>query len=400
MTAVIRLQAVTKIFGPDPSAALALVRRGRSRAELLAETDHVLALDHIDLEVARGAVFVVMGLSGSGKSTLVRCVNRLVEPTAGKILVDGTDVTALPRTDLLRLRSDKLGMVFQHFALLPHRSVLDNVAFGLEVRGSPRAERHARAREVLKQVGLEGWEKRPPAELSGGMQQRVGLARALALDPPILLMDEPFSGLDPLIRKEMQRELLAIQARLRKTIVFITHDLDEAVTLGDRIAILRDGRIEQQGSPQEIILAPASDLVGAFVRDVNALKVLTAESAMEAAAGSGRDAYRLGDPLPAGDGVRNAVLVVDREGRYLGLTTRPELGGIVAAGAEKLRGSCGGPAAVRCRAPLGAAIEAVSRPPFLVPVTDAEQHLVGVLTRESVFATLRRAGRGAGDGAG
>jgi glycine betaine/proline transport system ATP-binding protein len=400
MTAVIRLDGITKIYGPDPSTALGLVRQGRSRAELLAETDHVLALDRVDLEVPAGAVFVVMGLSGSGKSTLVRCINRLVEPTSGRILVDGTDLTALPRADLLQIRSDKLGMVFQHFALLPHRTVLDNVAFGLEVRGVPRAVRHARAREVLKQVGLEGWEKRLPAELSGGMQQRVGLARALALDPPILLMDEPFSGLDPLIRKEMQRELLDIQARLHKTIVFITHDLDEAVTLGDRIAILRDGRIEQQGSPQEIVLAPASELVGAFVRDVNALKVLTAESAMESAAGSGRDAYRLGDPLPAADAARQAVLVVDRDGRYLGLTTGPELGEMVAAGAETLRASPGGgPAAVRCRAPLGAALEAVARPPFLVPVTDAEQRLVGVLTRESVFATLRRAGRGAGGGA-
>ena len=397
MSAVIRLDGVTKIYGPDPPAALRLVRQGRSRADLLAETDHVLALDDIHLEVSKGTVFVVMGLSGSGKSTLVRCINRLVDPTVGKIFVDGTEVTAVPRADLLRLRSEKLGMVFQHFALLPHRNVLDNVAFGLEVRGVVRAVRHAKAQDVLKQVGLEGWERRLPAELSGGMKQRVGLARALALDPPILLMDEPFSGLDPLIRKEMQRELLGIQERLRKTIVFITHDLDEAVTIGDRIAILRDGRIEQQGSSQEIVLSPASDLVGAFVRDVNALKVLTAESAME----SGRSVYRLGDPLPAEGAEPREIFVVDGDGRYLGFATRPELGEILVAGSEELRGSLrGGPAAVQRRAPLGSALEAVARPPFLVPVTDAEQRLVGVLTRESVFATLRRAGRGAGDGAG
>lgn len=333
----IRVEGLTKVFGPQPRRALERIERGCSRGELLRETGHVLAVDRLSLVVGRGEVFAVMGLSGSGKSTLIRCINRLVEPTSGRIFVDDLDITTLPRPALLRLRSEKLGMVFQHYALLPHRTVLDNVAFGLEVQGIPRAARHEKAREALRQVSLEGWEGRLPAELSGGMQQRVGLARALALNPPILLMDEPFSGLDPLIRKEMQRELLALQQRLRKTIVFITHDLDEALTLGDRICVLRDGRIEQEGTPQEIVLAPSSDFVGAFVRDVNVLKVLTVESAMDEAAGEPSGGPRLG---------RSASL---RE-----------------------------------------ALEAIARPPFLAAVVDDDDRVLGAVTRESLFATLKR----------
>lgn len=391
METVIRFVNVYKIYGPDPARALGLVRQGYSAASLLAETDHVLALDNVNLEVLRGETFVVMGLSGSGKSTLVRCINRLVDPTVGKIFVDGTEITALPKSDLLRLRSAKLGMVFQNFALLPHRNVLDNVAFGLEVQGESRPIRYEKAREALKQVGLEGWERRLPAELSGGMQQRVGLARALALNPPILLMDEPFSGLDPLIRKEMQRELLGIQQRLRKTIVFITHDLDEALTLGDRICILRHGRIEQQGSPQQIVLSPSTDHVGDFVRDVNFLKVLTAESVMDTTL----TICKLGEPPPSlspgGAGQAERVCMVDRDGRYVGLLQGPQLAEALAAGHDVLRRLLsGGPPQFRPGEPLKNLLEAIARPPFLVPVTDAEGRLLGTVTRESVFAMLRR----------
>lgn len=391
MEPVIRLERVTKIYGPDPARALELVQQGYARADLLAETDHVLALDDVSLDVCRGEVFVIMGLSGSGKSTLVRCINRLVEPTTGKVFVDETEVTALPKRDLLRLRSERLGMVFQHFALLPHRNVLDNVAFGLEVQGEDRASRHEKAREALKQVGLEGWGRRRPAELSGGMQQRVGLARALALNPPILLMDEPFSGLDPLIRKEMQRELLDLQRRLRKTVVFITHDLDEALTIGDRVGILRDGRIEQQGSPQQIVLSPSSKHVAAFVRDVNFLKVLTAESVME----TGLRIYRLGggppSPPPPGAAEPEAVFIVDQDGGYLGILPPPQLAEVIAAGPESVcRSLPDRPPRLRPQEPLQNALEAIARPPFLVAVTDAEERLVGAVTRESVLSTLRR----------
>ncbi len=387
----IRLDGLTKIFGPDAHHALALVERGYTRRQLLQETAHVLAVDRISLTIERGIVFTVMGLSGSGKSTLVRCINRLVEPTAGKVYVDGTDITALSRRDLLRLRSEKLAMVFQHYALLPHRNVLDNVAFGLELQGEPRQLRYRKAREALKQVGLEGWEERLPAELSGGMQQRVGLARALAVNTPILLMDEPFSGLDPLIRKEMQRELLALEKGLRKTIVFITHDLDEALTLGDQICVLRDGRIEQQGSPQEIILSPSSDLIRAFVRDVNFLKVLTVESVME----TSLTVYELGGPgpppPPPGATGPEAVFVVDSGGRYLGLLPREQFANAIPAGPQVVRRALSnGWPKLRNRTPLRDALEAIARPPFVVAVTDDEQRLVGAITRESVFAMLRR----------
>lgn len=221
-----------------------------------------------------------MGLSGSGKSTLLRCINRIHDPTSGKVTVAGIDVTSLDRRGLERLRRQKFGMVFQRFALFPHRTVIGNVEYGLEIRGVPARERRERALQVLELVGLAGWENRRPDELSGGMQQRVGLARALAVDPDILLMDEAFSALDPLIKREMQDELLTLQSRMQKTIVFITHDLDEALKLGDRIAVLRDGRIEQIGTPEEIISRPASDYVAAFTAGVDRSKVLTASSVM------------------------------------------------------------------------------------------------------------------------
>jgi glycine betaine/proline transport system ATP-binding protein len=236
---------------------------------LLAETRNVLALDDVSLSVERGETFVVMGLSGSGKSTLLRHINRLIDPTEGEILVDGVDVLGLSIRDLEQFRRKKMAMVFQHFGLFPHRTVIDNVAYGLEVRGVAKAARRAKAGEWVATVGLAGYEERYPSALSGGMRQRVGLARALCADAEILLMDEAFSALDPLIRSEMQEQLSGLQARLRKTIVFITHDLDEALRLGDRIAILKDGRVGQVGTPAEIVGNPADDYVRAFVAAVN-----------------------------------------------------------------------------------------------------------------------------------
>ncbi len=266
---LIRFERVYKIFGPAPAKALERVRAGLSKAALLAECGHTLALDAVTLAVERGEVFAVMGLSGSGKSTLVRLVNRLIEPTAGTITVDGTDVTALAPDALRAFRREKASMVFQGFALLPHRSVLENVAFGLEIRGMARQERERIAKAAVADAGLEGQEARYPAELSGGMRQRVGLARALAAGTEILLMDEPFGALDPLTRREMQDHLIGLQRRYRKTIVFITHDLDEALRLGDRadgrIAILNEGRVVQVGSGREILERPADDYVARFV---------------------------------------------------------------------------------------------------------------------------------------
>ena len=270
-----------KIFGPRPETLGRELDAGLSRAEILEQTGHVLAVRDVSFEVQEGEIFVVMGLSGSGKSTLVRCLSRLIEPTRGEILLDGRDVVRMGRAELLEVRRHQMSMVFQRFGLFPHRRVLDNVAYGLEVQGLGRAERHAQAQTMLEMVGLKEWANHFPHELSGGMQQRVGLARALAVNPAVLLCDEPFSALDPLIRREMQDELIRLQKRLRKTMIFITHDFLEALKLGDRIAIMRDGEVVQVGTPQEIVSHPADGYVRAFTQDVPRAKVLTAASIMQ-----------------------------------------------------------------------------------------------------------------------
>jgi len=282
MTApLIRIAGLYKVFGDDPAAVMPLVRAGRAKEDILAETGHTLGLRNINLDIARGGIFVIMGLSGSGKSTLIRHFNRLIDPTEGRVTVDGTDIMTLSQKDLEAFRRRRIAMVFQRFALMPHRTVIENVAYGLTVQGVARDTRRDRAVRWLQAVGLTGYEAQYPAQLSGGQQQRVGLARALCTDADILLMDEPFSALDPLIRSEMQDQLLALQKNLHKTIVFITHDLDEALRLGDRIAILKDGELVQIGAPAEILLRPADDYVAAFVRDVNRSRALTVEAVMK-----------------------------------------------------------------------------------------------------------------------
>ena len=265
---LIRIANLYKIFGKTPETVLPLVQNGQSKDTLLAETGHTIGLRDINLTVEKGEVFVVMGLSGSGKSTLIRHLNRLIKPTTGLIHVGETDVLALDQEALEAFRRHKLSMVFQRFALLPHRTVLENVAFGLTIREIVKDEREIQARVWIKRVGLSGYEDQFPAQLSGGQQQRVGLARALCTNPEILLMDEAFSALDPLIRSEMQQQLIGLQEDLQKTVLFITHDLDEALRIGDRIAILKDGEISQVGTPDEILENPADDYVAAFVRDV------------------------------------------------------------------------------------------------------------------------------------
>ncbi len=277
----ISLENVWKVFGPTPERIVAQITPEMSRAEVQAQTGHVLAVRDVTFDVHAGEIFCVMGLSGSGKSTLIRCLTRLIEPTAGRITVNGADVTAMDDNALRTLRRNDISMVFQRFALLPHRRVVENVAFGLEVRGLGREEREAAALDVLNMVGLQGWEYHYPHELSGGMQQRVGLARALAVDPDVLMCDEPFSALDPLIRREMQDELLRLQQTLDKTIVFITHDFLEALKIGDRIAIMKDGVVVQIGTPEQIVANPANEYVREFTKDVPRVKVLTAAAIMQ-----------------------------------------------------------------------------------------------------------------------
>ena len=276
----ISCQNLWKIFGPDPQRALTLIKDGMTKEEVLEQTGHVIAIRDISFDVKEGEVFVIMGLSGSGKSTLIRCLNRLIEPTKGQILVDGVDLATMNETELRVARRHKLCMVFQQFALFPHRSVIDNVAYGLEVQGMDKEERHERALGVLDMVGLNGWEYSYPDELSGGMQQRVGLARALAVDPEILLMDEPFSALDPLIRRQLQDEFINLMETVHKTIVFITHDLNEALKLGERVAIMKDGQFVQLGNPEDIVAGPADEYVTEFVRDVPRSKVVSVRNIM------------------------------------------------------------------------------------------------------------------------
>ncbi len=276
----VELHHIWKIFGPNPQYVLEQMTDGNSRAEVLSDTGHVLAVRDVSFQVAEGEIFVVMGLSGSGKSTLVRCLSRLIEPTAGKVMINGTDVTAMNEHDLRELRRHTVTMVFQRFGLFPHRRIIDNVGYGLEIQGMEQNERRQKSKQILELVGLKGWENHYPHELSGGMQQRVGLGRALAVDPEIMLCDEPFSALDPLIRRDMQNELLNLQKTLHKTIIFITHDFLEALKLGDRIAIMKDGAIVQLGTPQEIVAHPVNDYVREFTRDVPRAKVLTAATIM------------------------------------------------------------------------------------------------------------------------
>ena len=275
------VQGLWKVFGDKPERALDPAYSSKSRSEIQDELGLVVALRDVSFSVEQGQIFVVMGLSGSGKSTLVRALIRLVEPTRGSVNIDGEDVLSYSPSQLMQFRRQKIAMVFQNYGLLPHRSVLDNVALGLEVRGIDRETRYRMALDSIETVGLGGWEDYRPREMSGGMQQRVGLARALAVDPDMLLMDEPFSGLDPLIRRELQDELISLQTRLHKTIVFITHDLNEALKIGDRVAIMRDGQIIQQGSPEEIVALPTDEYVTEFVQDVSRAKVIQAKAIMQ-----------------------------------------------------------------------------------------------------------------------
>jgi glycine betaine/proline transport system ATP-binding protein len=320
---------VWKIFGHSPERVLRTLTGDQSAGRVLDETGHVLAVRGVSFDVRKGETFVVMGLSGSGKSTLVRCISRLTDPTRGEVLIDGRDVLRMGDDELRELRRHKVSMVFQNFGLLPHRRVIDNVAYGLEVRGVPKGERLAQAARMIELVGLAGWEHHLPRQLSGGMQQRVGLARALAVDPEILLFDEPFSALDPLIRREMQDELLRLQSTLHKTSIFITHDFAEALKLGDRIAIMRHGQFVQVGTPQELVLNPKNDYVNSFVKDAPRAKVLTAATIMTPGANGANGQHArvradasLEEVLPLLAERDAPVAVVDGDGATVGAIDR------------------------------------------------------------------------------
>jgi len=317
----IKVEDLSVIFGKRVKEAQDLIKQGKNKVEILNETGCTVGVNNASLEIKEGEVFVVMGLSGSGKSTLLRCFNRLIEPTTGKLYVDDQNVLDLNDHDLrMKYRREKMTMVFQHFGLLPHRSVSSNVAFGLEIQGVDEETRINKAYDVIKTVGLEGYEEKMTGQLSGGMQQRVGLARALATDPEILLMDEAFSALDPLIRTNMQDELLDLQEKVHKTILFITHDLDEALKLGDRIAIMKDGKIVQTGTPEEILTNPANDYVKAFVENVDRGGIVTANTVMfnnPANVRIKQDGPRAALRKMSNAGV-TSLPVIDQEGKFIG----------------------------------------------------------------------------------
>ena len=324
---MISCRGVWKVFGPKAERVVGSPDADLPRAELEARTGCVAAVRDVSFDVPEGGVFVVMGLSGSGKSTLIRCFSRLIEPTAGEVVIDGHDVRSLSTAELRELRRSRMSMVFQNFGLLPHRRALDNVAFGLEVQGVSKAQRHARAAEILKLVGLEDAASQFPSELSGGMQQRVGLARAFAVDPKVLLYDEPFSALDPLIRRDMQDEVIRLQRDVQKTMIFITHDLAEALKLGERIAIMKDGRFVQVGTPEEVVAHPADDYVADFTRDVPRTHVLTVRAIMRRSddaaeyAGDVAAATVVQDLLPLVAEERRPFRVVD-DGAQIGVVDR------------------------------------------------------------------------------
>lgn len=327
----IEVKNASKIFGKSSKRAAQLLKEGKTKKEILKETGATVGVNNAAFDVLDGEIFVIMGLSGSGKSTLVRLLNRLIDPTAGQILLDGEDIVKMNKEQLRNVRRKKIGMVFQNFALFPHKTILENTEYGLEIQGVAKEERKNKAIESLHLVGLSGYESQYPGQLSGGMQQRVGLARALANDPDILLMDEAFSALDPLIRKDMQDELLQLHEDMGKTIIFITHDLDEALRIGDRIALMKDGEIVQIGTPEEILMNPSNDYVERFVEDVDLSKVLTANHIMKHADTvqidrGPRVALRLMESLRI-----SSIYVVDKGGRLMGALTAQD----AVAAAEK-----------------------------------------------------------------
>ncbi|WP_421213750.1 glycine betaine/L-proline ABC transporter ATP-binding protein ProV [Aeromonas dhakensis] len=394
MTVKLEVKSLYKIFGDQPEKAFKLLAKGHDRASILQKTGQTLGVQDVNLAIDEGEIFVVMGLSGSGKSTLVRLFNRLIEPSRGQVLIDGEDIAAISDSELRQVRRKKISMVFQSFALMPHLSVLENTAFGLALAGVPLAERQQSARQALQQVGLGQWIDAFPDALSGGMKQRVGLARALANDPDILLMDEAFSALDPLIRTEMQDELLKLQASQQRTIVFISHDLDEAMRIGDRIAIMQDGQLVQVGTPDEILNQPANDYVRAFFRGVDLAHVFSARDV----------ASRKQMPLikkHTTDGPGNALrqlkeqerefgYVVDRRRRFIGVVSVESLGQAVRAKGSLEQALLADIQPILADTALNELISQVASAPCQVPVVEEDGTYLGLISKANLLNTLDR----------
>lgn len=390
----IKVENLTKVFGSNPKRALGLLEKGLSKDEILSQTKLAVGVGGVSFEVHKGEILVIMGLSGSGKSTLIRCLNRLIEPTSGKIIIDGEDITTISTEQLLQLRRKKFGMVFQKFALFPHKTVQQNAEYGLEIQGIDGTTREDKARQALELVGLKGWETNYPEQLSGGMQQRVGLARALAVDPDILLMDEAFSALDPLIKREMQDELLALQSRVQKTIVFITHDLDEAIKLGDRIILMKDGVVVQEGTPEAILTNPATEYVEKFVENVDMSKVLTARSVMKNA---GNVAYTRNGPRTALHKMREAgissIFVVNKDNQVQGVVLAESAAEAIKRGESDLENIIETDIkTVTPDTPVNDLFSLMTDIRYPLAVIDEDRKLLGVIVRGSILAGLAGGG--------
>ncbi|MGK9051426.1 glycine betaine/L-proline ABC transporter ATP-binding protein ProV [Neorhizobium petrolearium] len=392
----ISIKNVYKVFGERPQKALDLLSQGKSKSDILAATGCSIGVNNASFDIKAGEIFVIMGLSGSGKSTLLRLLNRLIEPTAGSIEIDGRDITRMPRRELIELRRRDISMVFQSFALLPNRNVLNNVAFGLEVAGIGESARKEKALAALKAVGLDGYSESRPDQLSGGMKQRVGLARALASEPTILLMDEAFSALDPLIRTEMQDELVRLQAEHSRTIVFVSHDLDEAMRIGDRICIMQNGHVVQVGTPDEIVLNPANDYVRSFFRNVDVSRVFRAgdiarKTQVTLIERQGMSAAAALERMKNFD--REFAIIVGRDKAYHGIVSQTSL-------VEKVRAKAADPyrnaflpevEPILASEPLSNVLGKVAGSSWPVPVVDDENRYVGSISKSALLETLDRA---------
>ncbi len=391
------IKDLVKIYGNNTDKALSMLKEGISNDEIRKKTKQVVGIRAATLSVEEGESFVIMGLSGSGKSTLLRCINQLIKPTSGEILLDGKDLTKMPVKELIDIRRKKMGMIFQRFALLPHRSIKDNVAYGLEVQGIDRDERYEAAMKSIEMVGLKDWEDAYPENLSGGMQQRVGIARALATNPDVLLMDEPFSALDPLIRQDMQDELLEIQEKLQKTIIFITHDLDEALKIGDRIALMKDGEIVQMGQPEDILLSPATEYVARFVENIDRTKALTASAVMVKPrfVVHPKDGPRTALRTMERNGM-SGLFATDRGGHLIGYITADKASQAAEKGDRTLDSIIDRDAPVTSpETPLADLLDVMAYTQIPVAVIDENRLLKGILVRGSVIGGLAGERRGA-----
>ncbi len=386
----VSIKNIWKLYGKDAKKVFTKKLMNESKADIQKKTGCIVGMKDINLEIKKGEFYILMGLSGSGKSTLIRSLIRLVKPSKGSITINDKDITKMTNEELLHFRRDTFGMVFQHYGLLPHQTVLENASYGLKVKGMPKGERYTKAMKTLETVGLKGWEDYYPGSLSGGMQQRVGLARALANDPEILLMDEPFSGLDPLIRRQMQDELVELQEKLQKTIIFVTHDLHEALKLGDQIAILRDGEVVQVGTPEDIVSSPADDYVQEFVQDASPARVLTAGSIMEMPSTL---AYAWEGPKTAltlmRSKKRKASFIVDKSRRLLGVIRDKELEKLLENNSKTIpTSSIKKVTSVKEDILIEDLFPIVTENRWPIPVVDDNNKFIGMVTTDQIFESL------------